>query len=98
MNYPMKNGQIDPEFLDRVHESTNLRWNMTKSEVEAVLIYAQEVMQEISIKVGDKVQHVRSAKKGEVTYITKSGLGAKCKWEGKEEAGSPTKVSNLKKL
>lgn len=59
MNYPMKDGQIDPEFLEKVFERAD---NTFFSGVEDVLKAAQEVMQEMEpkhdIKVGDQVRTV----------------------------------------
>lgn len=55
MNYPMKEGQIDPAFVGKVAFSSQKK----PLDVYDILLAAQEVMQEMdtSIKIGDKVRY-----------------------------------------
>lgn len=59
MNYPMKDGQIDPDFVQRVFLKANTSFATCSEDTLAVLLAAQEVMQEIDpdIKVGDRVRY-----------------------------------------
>lgn len=85
MNYPMKDGQIDPEFLKKVREKAD---NTFFSEVEDILLAAQQVMVEmqpepVKLEKGDAVTHNLNPKwgKGTVNWISKSGKQAKVHFE-----------------
>lgn len=82
MNYPMKDGQIDPEFLKRVCQVGKIGSAGWSSQYIAnkVLLAAQEVMQESrpEIKRGDTVTHNSKPHwgTGKVTAISASGKSA----------------------
>lgn len=78
MNYPMKDGQIDPKFLELVAEQNGY---FGVNDVNIVLVAAQQVMQRMQpkhdIKVGDEVEHTDWKRPlGTVDRISKSGKRA----------------------
>lgn len=82
MNYPMKDGQIDPEFVENIRRNINNRGGefFGSRDVKVFLIALQEVMQESrpEIKRGDTVTHNSRPDfgTGKVTSISESGKSA----------------------
>lgn len=50
MNYPMKDGQIDPEFVEKIKA---VKGSYARHEIKEILLAAQEVMQEMEFEKGN---------------------------------------------